>query len=52
MTTDNYTKAIVSIVDDILGRRVDRFPMPTFICPECGMTSTDPDEYAYGHDCE
>lgn len=24
----------------------------TWTCPECGTTFSDPNEYAYGHDCE
>lgn len=23
-----------------------------FVCPECQQVFHDPDEYAYGHDCE
>lgn len=43
---DTYTKAVMSLVDDILK------PAYKFRCPECGQTFTDPEEYAYGHDCE
>lgn len=42
----NYETAIKSLVNDILK------PAYKYRCPECGQTFTDPEEYAYGHDCE
>lgn len=45
-TQENYAKAVVSLVGQILK------PVMRYNCPECGQTFTDPEEYAYGHDCE
>ena len=42
----NYETAVKSLVNDILK------PAYKYRCPECGQTFTDPEEYAYGHDCE
>lgn len=42
----NYETAIKSLVTDILK------PVYKFRCPECEQTFTDPEEFAYGHDCE
>jgi hypothetical protein len=40
--SDSFPKAFISLVDEILKRT----------CPECGKTFTDPNEWAFGHDCE
>lgn len=42
----NYETAVKSLVTDILK------PVWRFTCPECGQRFTDPEEFAYGHDCE
>lgn len=42
----NYETAVKSLVNDILK------PAYKFRCPECEQTFTDPEEFAYGHDCE
>lgn len=47
MTTYEYTKTVMSLIDDILAR-----PTYKYSCPECGQAFTNPEEYAYGHDCE
>lgn len=50
---ENYEKAVMSLVDDILNvRHRQSYRLPPYTCPECEQTFTDPDEYAYGHDCE
>lgn len=45
-TKQNQVEAIVGLVNQILK------PTIRYNCPECGQTFTDPEEYAYGHDCE
>lgn len=50
---ENYEKAVMSLVDDILNvKRRQSYQLPPYTCPECEQTFTDPDDYAYGHDCE
>lgn len=50
---ENYANAVKSLVDDILGVRPRMsYRLPPFTCPECEQTFTNPDDYAYGHDCE
>lgn len=44
---ENHEKAVMSLVDEIL-----KPVYPKYRCPECDRTFTDPDEFAYGHDCE
>lgn len=42
----NYANAVQELVADILK------PVSRYRCPECGQTFTDPNDWAYGHDCE
>jgi uncharacterized protein YlaI len=45
-TTDSHLTACMNLIDEILK------PVKTYTCVECGQRFTDPEEYAYGHDCE
>jgi len=42
MNTSSETVALQTILKAFGG----------FTCPECEQTFTDPEEWAYGHDCE
>jgi hypothetical protein len=47
-TTNEYQKAMNSLVSSIIGKRVTY----TYTCPDCGQTWLDPEEFIYHHDCE
>jgi hypothetical protein len=46
----NHLKAMMNLVDEIL--KPQARPVFRYTCPECEQVFTDPDEVAYGHDCE
>jgi hypothetical protein len=50
MTYLNYTKTVMGLIDDILAKPARK--SWSYTCPECEQTFTDPEEVAYGHDCE
>ncbi len=46
----NHLKAMMNLVDEIL--KPQARPVYRYTCPECEQVFTDPEEVAYGHDCE
>ncbi len=46
----NHLKAMMNLVDEILKPQAK--PVYRYTCPECEQVFTDPEEVAYGHDCE
>ena len=48
----NSTKAMLGLVNEILKPQPRKTWAWEYTCPECEQTFTDPDEVAYGHDCE
>lgn len=47
---ENHAKAVMSLVNEIL--KPQARPVFRYTCPECEQVFTDPNEVAYGHDCE
>jgi hypothetical protein len=52
MKTTKYPEVFKTIVEEILELPVVKQRQWFFTCPECDQTFTDPQEVAYGHDCE